>query len=98
MSSLIHIVGVQGVGKTILALDIIAGLEKRGKSALSLTEGGLHECGMPINLATLHTARIRPSYGREVRHYDYVIVEHLELPDNIHAQKGDLIIRMERPA
>lgn len=95
MTNLIHIVGVQGVGKTLLALDIIAGLEKRGKTAVSLSNEGLHECGVPIDLAPLHRNAIRLPYTKEARHYDFVIVEHLELPTDIHAQKGDLIIRME---
>lgn len=95
MTNLIHIVGVQGVGKTRLALDIIAGLDKGGKTAVSLSSEGLHECGAPIDLEPLHRVAIRLPYTKEARHYDYVIVEHLELPADIHAQKGDLIIHME---
>lgn len=96
MTSLIHIVGVQGVGKTTLALDIIAGLEKRGKSGLSLVEEGFADISEAQNMAQLRSMKIRPPYQLEARWFDYLIVEHQDLPADVDAQKGDLVIRMER--
>ncbi len=87
MTTLIHIVGKHGVGKSALALDIIAGFEKRRKTGLSLTEADLQEPGMHCDLE-----RMRIDHSQ----YDVLIAEHLVLSKDIQLVKGDVVIHMER--
>jgi GTPase SAR1 family protein len=94
MTNLIHIIGQQGVGKTTLALDIIAGLERRGKSGLSLVESGL-QVDQQFVISDLR-GQYRSPYKHVVRTYDYVIVEHQEPPAITDAKSGDLIIHLVR--
>lgn len=97
MTNLIHIVGPQGIGKSSLALDIIAGLSLRGKAAMVLSSDELRhgEARGSCQTARALGAQRRPymTTGHEC-----VLIEHEELPADIDAQPGDLVIRMERPS
>lgn len=100
MTKLIHLVGKHGVGKTTLALNIIAGLHKGGASAISLVEEGLQYYDLFEHGHTLQTIRTLEhphSIGSAPHRFDYLFVEHIDtLPEKIDRQKGDLIIWMER--
>lgn len=100
MTKLIHLVGKHGVGKTTLALNIIAGLHKDGASAISLVEEGL-QCydffDHGHTLQTIRTLEHPHAPGAPAKKFDYLFVEHIDtLPEKIDRQKGDLIIWMER--
>lgn len=84
----------------MLAHLIIAGLATRHKTAIALVEEGLQvDTHLPVaDYAALHETAIRLPYSAEGKHYDFLILEHLVLPDDIAARKGDLIIRLEHAA
>ena len=97
MTNLIHIVGPQGIGKSSLALDIIAGLERRGKTSMVLNSDDLRFGPAQRSCkAARAQGAMRPPFA--ARGHDAVIIEHEDLPTDIDAQPGDLVIRMERPA
>ncbi len=94
-TKLIHIVGQQGIGKTTLALDIIAGLQKRGKTAISLAEEGLQVGSInPERVAMLRQQPIkRPDHQPAT--FDVLIAEHTKpLDPAIVLERGDLLITM----
>ena len=95
MTNLIHIVGTNGVGKTRLALDIIAGLKERGKTAMSLVEEGLQAFGT-FDAPSIDDLRT-DEYFRNVNRArcDYLMVEHEERPTDLQLQRGDQLITIE---
>lgn len=95
MTNLIHIVGPQGAGKTSLALDIIAGMEQRGKDAALVNSDDLRFGPAKGNCRFV---RANPAHQRPDQSPwpDTVIIEHEDLPVDIDAQPGDLVIHMER--
>lgn len=97
-TSFIHIVGVQGVGKTTLALDIVAGLARRGKSAIALMENDVRIVESPNSstIETIRTLGLRGTYQRDFKQFDVVVAEHTTLAPDLVLAKGDLVIRMER--
>lgn len=89
MTTLIHIVGQQGVGKSILAADIVAGLKARNKSALALVDAGIQ-----IDYLTQTEAdHIRRYFALE-----YGIAEHNEQPASGVVKTGELVITLQRAA
>lgn len=96
-TSVIHIVGVPGVGKTTLALDIVAGLKRRGKSALALMEndyGRVFERPTSFDIAHLRENGLRAPYAKHADRFDYLIAEHIDPPPDAAVVKGDLVITM----
>jgi len=95
-ASVIHIYGKQGVGRSILASDIVDGFKKRGKNAVALTEEGLQFCfSKPEELHQLRQQPImRPSAGVEET-FDVLIAEYSSpINPELVVRDGDLVITM----
>jgi RecA/RadA recombinase len=96
MTQILHIIGIQGSGKTQLAMQIIAGLQKQGKTArLPQDEGGY----TPSEVADIARLRRRPRlpYSSDTSQPDVIILEHEQPPFWLAAtlQPGDQVIRIE---
>lgn len=98
-TSFIHIVGGQGVGKTTLALDIVAGLARRGKRAVALMENNLRIVESPTSgeIDAIRKHGLRGAYQSHAERFDVVVAEHTTLAPDLPLAEGDLVIRMERP-
>lgn len=97
-TSIIHIVGQQGSGKTTLALDIVAGLKLRGKSAIALMHNDLVLVENPRteDLESIRQRGLRAPWSAQRHVFDVVIAEHLQLPDDFEKQPDDVVIHLER--
>ena len=94
MTRLIHIVGEPGVGKTTLAMAIVADYKLYGKLAVSLSETFYQVDGVE-NIELVRHQKYCPEGSTEAVLHDAVIIEYHTLPSEIDAQHNDLIIRME---
>ncbi|MDO9235977.1 MAG: hypothetical protein Q7U28_08095 [Aquabacterium sp.] len=88
MTQILHIIGLQGVGKSTLARQIQVANSSLGIDCKNLTELGLHEPGWDTDLTPF-----RLPYRTGV-----LIVEHVDEPRPSQVQPGDLLIRLERAA
>ena len=98
MSQILHIIGPQGIGKSRLAIDIQASHKARGVSCENLTELGLHEPGMNMNIQHIRKHGFRVPYSIAFTQPDVLIVEHLSEPYPNQVRPGDLLIRLEQAA
>lgn len=94
MTKILHIIGKQGTGKSTLARQIKA-LYGALSVCENLTELGLHEPGMPIDVSRYRNFKYRPPYAKETKHVDFLIIEHLSEPTPEQVMSGDVLIRIE---
>ena len=87
MTTLIHIVGQPGVGKSTLAAILVAGLKASGKTAMPLVESGLQ---------LEHISKVETDHIRRFFTLDYAIAEHQEIPDTGVIKAGEMVITLER--
>ncbi|MFC7408740.1 hypothetical protein [Hydrogenophaga atypica] len=96
MAKLIHIVGPQGSGKTMLGALIIADLKRRGKTALCPQDHGLidyRETREPNRLRD--RAFIDPETGKATT-YDVLVIEHeRDLPPLGQVEHSDQVIHLQ---
>ncbi len=92
-TTLIHIIGPQGSGKSIRGRSIIESLRAKGKTALMPQHEGWDEHKTSHEWRTM---RFRFLYTVEHVVYDYLIIEHHDEPKNLDLQGKDSVIRMER--
>lgn len=91
-ASVIHIYGKQGVGKSILANDIVDGFKKRGKNAIALTEEGFSK---PEELHQLRQQPITRPESDVAETFDVLIAEYSSPIDlELVVRNGDLVITM----
>lgn len=98
MTQILHIVGKQGSGKTQLAMQIIAGHEKSGKTAR------LPQDEDAFTLAEVHKVALsrkcrRAPYSQDTTQPDVIILEHQERPAWLAEtlQPSDRVITLEVP-
>lgn len=97
-TSIIHIVGIPGSGKTTLALDIVAGLKQRGKTAIALMQIGLVIVESPtaVELEHIRAHGIRWAYKRVAEKFDVIVAEHRQPPPADYLRSGDTVITIEQ--
>ena len=76
-------------------MAIVADYLLQGKLAISLIETG-YQVDDIQNITQLRHKKYCPEGSTEAVLHDALIIEHHVLPSEIDAQRGDLIIRMER--
>lgn len=80
-------------------MHIIAGLQKQGKTAYSLVEGG-HQCDQRFahadDFEALRNTPIRQPWTKQSVQFDFLIVEHQERPHPRHIAPGEWVITVER--
>jgi hypothetical protein len=67
-------------------------------SCENLTEEGMHEPGMKINIKHIREHGYRKPYSLTLTCPDVLIVEHLDKPHSQNVASGDLLIWLERTA
>ena len=98
MTQILHIIGINGVGKSTLARQIQAAYTSTGRVCLNLTDLCLHEAGRPIDVSKYRQFKYAKGYSSEAVDVAQIIIEHLQDPSADQVQKGDVLIRMERAA
>jgi molybdopterin-guanine dinucleotide biosynthesis protein len=98
MTTLIHIIGQHGTGKSTLAEAIIADRSRNGRTGLALVEAGFQCDGTFDDGRTFSDQRdreFRLPYARKATHYDFLVIEHITRPADLQLQRGDEVITLE---
>ena len=103
MTTLLHIIGGPGVGKSNLAHLIIAGCEPRRKGAAldeltATTKSEAEYDAVHDTYSAFLTQRHEVPgllFELDGQRYDFLAIEHQSRPANLMLQKGDAVITME---
>lgn len=94
MTKIIHIIGLQGTGKSTLADAICKYKAAVGKTCINLVEECMHEAGQTIDVASARKG-YRVPWTNASQLFDFLIVEHLNCTTINDQQPGDMVIHIQ---